>query len=86
MGQIDYLERRVENMDARLSKLEDAKVVTAETAAAWRAELTSVSKEVTAIKSGHTWLLRVILGAIVLAFLTFAFQGGLAVHPPGHVG
>lgn len=45
-----------------------------------KVELENVIKRVDALDSTQTWLVRIIGGALVLAFLGFAFQGGL--HPP----
>lgn len=69
---IDQAHQRLDTHDNRLTKLETHTAVAAE-----RAE--HIQKSLDKIESGQSWLIRLIIGAIILAGLAFAMKGGLNV-------
>lgn len=72
LQRLDQAHQRLDQHDNRLTKLETHTAVAAE-----RAE--HIQKSLDKIESGQTWLIRLILGAIILAGVTFAMKGGLNV-------
>lgn len=69
---IDQAHQRLDIHDNRLTKLETHTAVAAE-----RAE--HIQKSLDKIESGQSWLIRLIIGAIILAGIAFAMKGGLNV-------
>lgn len=72
LQRIDQAHSRLDLHDNRLTKLETHTAVAAE-----RAE--HIQKSLDKIESGQTWLIRLIIGAIILAGVAFALKGGLNV-------
>ena len=72
LQRIDQAHQRLDTHDNRLTKLETHTAVAAE-----RAE--HIQKSLDKIESGQSWLIRLIVGAIILAGIAFAMKGGLNV-------
>lgn len=72
LQRIDQAHMRLDTHDNRLTKLETHTAVAAE-----RAE--HIQKSLDKIESGQSWLIRLIIGAIILAGIAFAMKGGLNV-------
>lgn len=64
--------RRLDAHDERLTKLETHTAVAAE-----RSE--HIQKSLDKIEGGQSWLIRLVLGAIIVAAVAFALKGGLNV-------
>lgn len=64
--------QRLDQHDNRLTKLETHTAVAAE-----RSE--HIQKSLDKIESGQSWIIRLVIGAIVIAIITFAIKGGLNV-------
>lgn len=63
---------RIDVQEGRITKLETHAAVATE-----RSE--HIQKSLDKIESGQSWLIRLILGAIILAVIAFAMKGGLNV-------
>lgn len=72
LQRIDQAHQRLDQHDTRLTKLE-----THTAGAAERAE--HIQKSLDKIENGQSWLIRLILGAIIVAAIAFALKGGLNV-------
>jgi hypothetical protein len=66
---IDQAHQRLDQHDTRLTKLETHTAVASE-----RAE--HIQKSLDKIESGQTWLIRIVIGAIVAAGLAIILKGG----------
>lgn len=66
--------KRLDGHDDRLNKLE---VSTAEEAV----RAVNIEKSLTKIQDGITWVLRLVVGALIIAALGFALKGGFNVGP-----
>lgn len=66
---IDQAHQRLDQHDNRLTKLETHTAVASE-----RAE--HIQKSLDKIESGQTWLIRIVIGAIVAAGLAIILKGG----------
>ena len=69
---IDQAHQRLDQHDTRLTKLETHTAVAAE-----RAE--HIQKSLDKIENGQSWLIRLVIGAMILAAVAFAIKGGLNV-------
>lgn len=69
---IDQAHQRLDIHDNRLTKLETHTAVAEERAK-------HIQTSLTKIESGQSWLIRLIIGAIILAGIAFAMKGGLNV-------
>lgn len=69
---IDQAHQRLDQHDNRLTKLETHTAVASE-----RAE--HIQKSLDKIESGQTWLIRIVIGAIVAAGLAIILKGGANV-------
>ena len=72
LQRIDQAHQRLDQHDNRLTKLETVTAVAAE-----RSE--HIQKSLDKIENGQSWIIRLVLGAMILAALTFALKGGLNV-------
>lgn len=66
--------QRLDAHDGRINKLE---VHTAEEAV----RAVNIEKSLTKIQDGITWVLRLVVGALILAAVGFALKGGFNVSP-----
>lgn len=64
--------RRLDAHDDRLTKLETYSAVAAE-----RSE--HIQKSLDKIEGGQSWIIRLVIGAIIVAAVAFAMKGGLNV-------
>ena len=66
-----HFEGRIDAMSLRTSKLEGL-------SEANKVHRDNVERRLSNIEGGQTWIIRLILGAIALAAITFVISGGLA--------
>lgn len=66
--------KRLDDHDGRINRLE---VHTAEEAV----RAVNIEKSLTKIQDGITWVLRLVVGALIIAALGFALKGGFNVGP-----
>lgn len=67
-----------EKTDARLSALEKGHAVLEKDHAVNDVVLNSIARDVGEMKETNKWLVRLVIGALVLAVLTWVVQGGIA--------
>jgi hypothetical protein len=72
LQRIDHAHQRLDKHDARLTSLETHTAVATE-----RAE--NIKKSLDKIESGQTWIIRLIIAAIVTAGLAIIMKGGFNV-------
>lgn len=72
LERIAQAHQRLDQHDTRLTKLETHTAVAAE-----RAE--HIQKSLDKLESGQSWLIRLVLGGIVMGALAFLISGGLNV-------
>lgn len=72
LQRIDQAHQRLDQHDTRLTKLETHTAVATE-----RAE--HIQKSLDKIENGQSWLIRLVIGAMVVAVIAFALKGGLNV-------
>ena len=67
------------SIEARVAKMEDdlAELTTASAVA--HTQRKNVEKRLSSIEDSLKWLVRIVLGAIILAVIGYALQGGFAV-------
>ncbi|WP_419955949.1 hemolysin XhlA family protein [Neobacillus niacini] len=67
----------MEQLENRVSKLED-KVTGLETrVAVAESNIKDINKKLDSISNNTTWILRIIIGAIIMAILGLVFKGGI---------
>lgn len=64
-------------MEKRVSKLEDDVVDIKTRLAVAESSIKDIKEDLSSIKSNTTWIIRLIIGAIVLAILGYISQGGI---------
>ncbi|MBB6176368.1 putative nucleic acid-binding Zn-ribbon protein [Anoxybacillus tengchongensis] len=64
-------------MEQRIQKLEADMVDVKTRLAVAESNIKDMREDISAIKNNTTWILRLIVGGIVGALLTFMFQGGM---------
>lgn len=74
MARIDQAHQRLDKHDARLTSLETHTAVASE-----RAE--NIKKSLDKLENGQVWLIRLVLGGLVMGALAFMLKGGLNVVP-----
>jgi hypothetical protein len=71
------LEQRVAKLEADVTMLRDDMVDVKTRLAVAESNIKDMREDISAIKSNTTWILRLIIGGIVGALLTFIIQGGV---------
>jgi len=69
---IDHAHQRLDKHDSRLTSLETHTAVATERAA-------NIKKSLDKIEGGQTWIIRLVIGAIVAAGLAILMKGGVNV-------
>jgi uncharacterized UBP type Zn finger protein len=73
----DLMEQRVAKLEADVTMLRDDMVDVKTRLAVAESNIKDMREDISAIKSNTTWILRLIIGGIVGALLTFIIQGGV---------
>jgi predicted nucleic acid-binding Zn-ribbon protein len=73
----DSMEQRVAKLEADVTMLRDDMVDVKTRLAVAESNIKDMREDISAIKSNTTWILRLIIGGIVGALLTFIIQGGV---------
>lgn len=87
MTSLSEVDSKANKLDARLTVIEalfqqgKGSEVKPETVTKMRADLDSLNRDMLGLKATQTWFVRIIMGALIMAFLTFALQGGLVTTP-----
>jgi len=71
------MEQRVEKLEADVIMLRDDMVDVKTRLAVAESNIKDMREDISAIKSNTTWILRLIIGGIVGAVLSFIIQGGV---------
>ncbi|NUK30993.1 hemolysin XhlA family protein [Parageobacillus sp. VR-IP] len=71
------MEQRVAKLEADVTMLRDDMVDVKTRLAVAESNIKDMREDISAIKSNTTWILRLIIGGIVGALLTFIIQGGV---------
>ncbi|WP_368492839.1 hemolysin XhlA family protein [Geobacillus thermodenitrificans] len=71
------MEQRVEKLEADVIMLRDDMVDVKTRLAVAESNIKDMREDISAIKSNTTWILRLIIGGIVGAVLSFIIQGGM---------
>jgi cation transport ATPase len=71
------LEQRVAKLEADVTMLRDDMVDVKTRLAVAESNIRDMKEDISTIKSNTTWILRLIIGGIVGAVLSFIIQGGL---------
>jgi predicted nucleic acid-binding Zn-ribbon protein len=71
------MEQRVAKLEADVTMLRDDMVDVKTRLAVAEANIKDMREDISAIKSNTTWILRLIIGGIVAAVLSFIIQGGM---------
>jgi cation transport ATPase len=71
------MEQRVAKLEADVTMLRDDMVDVKTRLAVAESNIKDMREDISAIKSNTTWILRLIIGGIVGAVLSFIIQGGL---------
>ncbi|UYL93829.1 hemolysin [Geobacillus phage vB_GthS_NIIg9.7] len=71
------MEQRVEKLEADVIMLRDDMVDVKTRLAVAESNIKDMREDISAIKSNTTWILRLIVGGIVGAVLSFIIQGGV---------
>lgn len=73
----DLMEQRVAKLEADVTMLRDDMVDVKTRLAVAESNIRDMKEDISTIKSNTTWILRLIIGGIVGALLTFIIQGGV---------
>jgi archaellum component FlaC len=73
----DSMEQRVAKLEADVTMLRDDMVDVKTRLAVAESNIRDMKEDISTIKSNTTWILRLIIGGIVGAVLSFIIQGGL---------
>jgi predicted nucleic acid-binding Zn-ribbon protein len=71
------MEQRVAKLEADVTMLRDDMVDVKTRLAVAEANIKDMREDISAIKNNTTWILRLIIGGIVGALLTFIIRGGV---------
>jgi cation transport ATPase len=71
------MEQRVAKLEADVTMLRDDMVDVKTRLAVAESNIKDMREDISAIKSNTTWILRLIIGGIVGAVLSFIIQGGM---------
>jgi predicted nucleic acid-binding Zn-ribbon protein len=71
------MEQRVAKLEADVTMLRDDMVDVKTRLAVAESNIKDMREDISAIKNNTTWILRLIIGGIVGALLTFIIQGGV---------
>ncbi|ACJ33058.1 hemolysin XhlA family protein [Anoxybacillus flavithermus] len=71
------MEQRVAKLEADVTMLRDDMVDVKTRLAVAESNIKDMREDISAIKSNTTWILRLIIGGIVGALLTFIIRGGI---------
>jgi hypothetical protein len=71
------MEQRVAKLEADVTMLRDDMVDVKTRLAVAESNIKDMREDISAIKSNTTWILRLIVGGIVGALLTFIMRGGI---------
>ena len=71
------MEQRVAKLEADVTMLRDDMIDVKTRLAVAESNIKDMKEDISAIKSNTTWILRLIIGGIVGALLTFIIQGGV---------
>ncbi|OAT73748.1 hemolysin XhlA family protein [Parageobacillus thermoglucosidasius] len=71
------MEQRVAKLEADVTMLRDDMIDVKTRLAVAESNIKDMKEDISAIKSNTTWILRLIIGGIVGAVLSFIIQGGL---------
>ncbi|MED4359480.1 hemolysin XhlA family protein [Geobacillus stearothermophilus] len=71
------MEQRVAKLEADVTMLRDDMVDVKTRLAVAESNIRDMKEDISTIKSNTTWILRLIIGGIVGALLTFIIQGGV---------
>lgn len=74
LQRIDQAHQRLDKHDTRLTSLETHTAVATE-----RAE--NIKKSLDKIESGQSWIIRLVLGGLIMGVIAFLLKGGLNVAP-----
>ena len=72
------LEARIDGIEGRMLTQEEKLVAHQTSIAVIGQRLQSIEKDVHEMKSGITWVIRLLIGALLLALINFGVDGGLA--------
>lgn len=67
----------MEQLENRVSKLEDRVTGLATRLAVAESNIKDINKKLDSISNNTTWILRIIIGAIIMAILGLIFKGGM---------
>lgn len=65
------IENKVENLEKRVAVLETAQAVDG-------VHRANIDNRLTKIESGQQWLIRIVVGSVISAFLAWVYSGGLS--------